>query len=200
MQWNFPGRVSTTRGRSTSTFFPGRTNPTDAAGNSWNWPIGLQHFRNGNYSIAKAAAGRLSAHQHVPGICSNAVLATYGLELQHLKKKEKPVAKAAWVIIYGSSWAIAKDGWRPSERTSIYASHTGSSECNETFQSPQPGEGRLLRKTNPTDATGNLWNWPIGLQHFKRNSIARWPPAVWALIWYFDNKGNLLTAIEEKNR
>ena len=62
MHRNFQERVTTSRGRSTSTFFRKKTNPTDATGNLWNWPIGLQHFRNRGNPIAKVAEGRLSAH------------------------------------------------------------------------------------------------------------------------------------------
>ena len=61
-RWNFPGMISTPRGRSTSTWLEKKTNPTHATGNLWNWPIGLHHSKKWQGEVAKAAEGRLSAH------------------------------------------------------------------------------------------------------------------------------------------
>ncbi len=60
--WNFPGMISTSRGRSTCTWFEKKPNPAHATGNLCNWPIGLQHMKMWTELVAKAAKGRLSAH------------------------------------------------------------------------------------------------------------------------------------------
>ena len=59
--WKFPGTIFSSRGRSTSTFFQKKTNPTDATGNLWNWPIGLQHLKKVK---GKGSEGHLSTHTH----------------------------------------------------------------------------------------------------------------------------------------
>ena len=61
-RWNFPGMISIPRGRSTSTWFGKKANPTHATGNLWNWPIGLHYSKKWRGELAKAAEGRLSAH------------------------------------------------------------------------------------------------------------------------------------------
>jgi uncharacterized protein YktA (UPF0223 family) len=63
MQPNFPEILSTFRGRSTSTFFPKRIDPSPATGRSMlltNQMIAFHRIKE--VLLAKAAEGRLSAH------------------------------------------------------------------------------------------------------------------------------------------
>ncbi len=108
--WNLPGMIPTYRGRSTSTWFEKKTNPTHATSNLWNWPIGLQHSKKWKKPVAKAAEGRLSAHiQHLTwSICLSQPYRCYR---QPLKLTNGIAAFQRMQI------AASEGGQRPSERS-----------------------------------------------------------------------------------
>ncbi len=62
MQPNFPETIFTSRGRSTSTFFPKKINPPLATGAPMQLTNRITVFQNIKVLVAKAAEGRLSAH------------------------------------------------------------------------------------------------------------------------------------------